>query len=147
MTQKRNHPCTLLLRARLVPARAGADTQAVVHIPLSQLRQLPGAAELEDAWSRAKAGQDGYLAGTDAQTVPVVTGTMDPDVIDQMIALSRIAAEADSPGGAAGTAVTAAPGNGAHAGSRSLSSEAWRALRYAMARLAVDLVSGPAGGS
>jgi hypothetical protein len=35
--------CTLLLRARLVPARAGADTQAVVHIPLSQLRQLPGA--------------------------------------------------------------------------------------------------------
>ena len=37
--------CTLLLRARLVPARAGADTQAVIHIPLSQLRQLPGAQE------------------------------------------------------------------------------------------------------
>ena len=142
--------CTLLLRARLVPARAGADTQAVVHIPLSQLRQLPGAAELEDAWIRAKAGQDGYLAGTDAQTaacdaqtVPVVTGTMDPDVIDQMIDLARTAAEADSAGGAAGTADTAAPGSGAHARSRSLSPEAWRALRYAMARLAVDLVSGP----
>jgi hypothetical protein len=124
----------------------------VVHIPLSQLRQLPGAAELEDAWIRAKAGHDGYLAGTDAQTaacdaqtVPVVTGTMDPDVIDQMIALARTAAEADSAGGAAGTAVTAAPGCGAHARSRSLSPEAWRALRYAMARLAVDLVSGPAG--
>jgi hypothetical protein len=36
---------------------------------------------------------------------------------------------------------------GPHARARSegLSPEAWRALRYAMARLAVDLVSGPAG--
>ena len=59
--------CTLLLRARLVPARAGADTQAVIHIPLSQLRQLPGAQELEDAWIRARAGEDGYLTGTDAR--------------------------------------------------------------------------------
>jgi hypothetical protein len=138
--------CTLLLRARLVPARAGADTQAVVHIPLSQLRQLPGARELEDAWIRARASEDGYLAGTDAQTaacdaqsVPVVTGTMDPDVIDKMIALARTAAEA----GAAGTAAT--PGGPARARSGSMSPEAWRALRYAMARLAIDLVSGPAG--
>ena len=177
--------CTLLLRARLVPARAGADTQAVIHIPLSQLRQLPGAPQLEDAWLRARAGQDGYLAGPDAetaacdaQTVPVVTGSMDPDVIDQMIALARIAAEAeDSPGGttgadgasstdpatgragpaAAGSAHAAggasAGGDGqpgaavgsAHPRSGSLSPEAWRALRHAMARLAIDLVSGPAG--
>ena len=34
--------CELLLRARLVPDRAGADTQAVIHIPLSQLRAMPG---------------------------------------------------------------------------------------------------------
>src|SRR6201996_8073800 len=100
--------CTLLLRARLVPARAGADTQAVVHIPLSQLRQLPGAAELEDAWIRARLGQDGYLNGQDAQaaacdaqTIPVVTGTVDPGVIDKMIALARAAAQAagTAPGG------------------------------------------------
>jgi hypothetical protein len=96
--------CTLLLRARLVPDRAGADTTAVVHIPLSALRQLPGAAELEDAWLRARAGHggpggDGYLTGTgaetaacDAQSVPVVTGTVNPDVIDQMIDLARTAA-------------------------------------------------------
>jgi hypothetical protein len=116
--------CTLLLRARLVPQRSGADTQAVVHIPLSQLRQLPGAPELEDAWLRARAGEDDCLLGPgavtaacDAQTVPVVTGTVSPDVVDKMIALARAAAEA-------------APG---------------RALRYAMARLAVDLVSGPGG--
>jgi Domain of unknown function (DUF222) len=132
--------CTLLLRARLVPDRAGADTEAVIHIPLSQLRQLPGAQELEDAWVRAKVGEDGYLAGADAetaacdaQTVPVVTGTMDPDVIDQMIALARTAAEAGVPGGPV------------RARSGALSPQAWRALRYAMARLAVDLVSGPSG--
>ncbi len=134
--------CTLLLRARLVPARAGADTQAVVHVPLSQLRQLPGAQVLEDAWIRARLGEDGYLAGTDAeaaacdaQVVPVVTGTMDPDVIDQMIGLARTAAEADSPDAStAGRTRSAA-----------LSPEAWCALRHAMARLAIDLVSGPAG--
>ena len=134
--------CTLLLRARLVPARAGADTQAVIHIPLSQLRQLPGAPELEDAWLRARTGEDGYLAGADAetaacdaQTVPVVTGTVDPDVIDKMIALAQAGAEA----GVGGEACHE------RARSASLSPEAWRALRYAMARLAIDLVSGPAG--
>jgi hypothetical protein len=142
--------CTLLLRARLVPARAGSDTQAVIHIPLSQLRQLPGARELEDAWIRAGAGQDGYLTGADAetaacdaQTVPVVTGVMDPDIIDKMIALATTAAEADPGATASDPAGTADP-EGAH-GSGALSPEAWRALRYAMARLAVDLVSGPAG--
>jgi hypothetical protein len=133
--------CTLLLRARLVPARAGADTQAVIHIPLSQLRQLPGAQELEDAWIRARLGEDGYLTGQgaqaaacDAQTVPVVTVTMDPDIIDKMIALAQAAAEAG-----------AGDASAANARSRALSPEAWRALRYAMARLAVDLVSGPPG--
>jgi hypothetical protein len=94
--------CTLLLRARLVPDRAGADTQAVVHIPLSQLRDLPGAPEVEEAWVRARAGQDSFLAGPgaraaacDAQNVPVVTDTLDPDVIDKIIGLARVAAEAD----------------------------------------------------
>ena len=121
--------CELLLRAKLVPDRAGADTQVIAHIPLSQLREMPGAGDLEDAWIRARLGEDGYLTGKDAeaaacdaQSVPVVTATMDPPVVDKMISLAQ-----------------AAPRSGA------LSPEAWRALRYAMARLAVDLVSGPAG--
>ena len=38
--------CHLLLRARLAPDRAGADTQVIVHVPIGQLRQLPGAAGL-----------------------------------------------------------------------------------------------------
>jgi hypothetical protein len=93
----------------------------------------------------------------------VVTGTVDPAVIDQMINLARTAAEAgvSGPGGpdtansgsgagaGAGTVIDAgtATDHGAAENARScaLSPEAWRALRHAMARLAVDLVSGPAG--
>jgi hypothetical protein len=125
--------CELLLRAKLVPDRAGADTQVIAHIPLSQLREMPGAGDLEDAWIRARLGEDGYLPGKDAevaacdaQSVPVVTATMDPSVVDKMINLARAAGQSGSR-------------------SSALSPEACRALRYAMARLAVDLVSGPAG--
>jgi len=128
-----HNACTILLRARLVPDRAGADTQSVVHIPLSSLREMPGAPELEDAWIRARLGEDGYLAGDgagaaacDAQTVPVVTGTINPPVIDQMIGLLRSAAEVRD-------------------GSLVPSPGAWDALRHAITRLALDLVSGPSG--
>jgi hypothetical protein len=134
--------CELLLRAKLVPDRAGADTQVIAHIPLSQLRQLPGAGDLEDAWIRSFTGEDGYLTGNDAAaaacdapTVPVVTGTVNPAVIDQMIDLARTAAQAGAPG----------PAGQGRPRSQGLSPEAWRALRHAMARLAIDLVSGPAG--
>ncbi len=130
--------CHLLLRARLVPGRAGADTQAVVHIPISQLRQLPGAPELEDAWLRAGlagpgqaghaghlgpvhlAGRDAEVAACDALTVPVVTGHADLAVIDKIIALA----------GAAADPALLPPGER-------------QAHRYAIARLAVDFVSGP----
>jgi hypothetical protein len=124
--------CHLLLRARLVPGRAGADTQVIAHIPISQLRQMPGAADLEDAWLRARLGEGtdpgtAYLTGTDAEvaacdalTVPVVTGHADMTVIDKITALAA-------------------------AGPAPLSAEARQAHRYAIARLAVDFVSGPAG--
>jgi len=139
-----------------VPDRAGADTQVIAHIPLSQLRAMPGAAGLEDAWLRARAGEDGYLTGKDAeaaacdaQTIPAVTGHPDPSVIDQMINLARTAAEAgaaDGDGdGPPGPAPAAAPPPHGAARGPGLSPEAWRALRYGMLRLAVDLVSGPAG--
>ncbi len=124
--------CHLLLRARLVPDRAGADTQVIALLPISQLRQMPGAAELEDAWLRARLGEGtdaatAYLTGKDAEvaacdalTVPVVTGHADMTVIDKIIALSA-------------------------AGPLPLSAEARQAHRYAIARLAVDFVSGPGG--
>ena len=60
--QKRFHDalqlaCELLLRARLVPDRAGADTQAAARIPLPRLRQVPGARDLKDARIRARPRQ------------------------------------------------------------------------------------------
>lgn len=161
--------CALLLRARLVPDRAGADTQVMAHIPLSQLRAMPGAARLEDAWIRAVLGEDGYLTGKDADaaacdatTVPVVTGAMDLTIIDQMIDLALAAfshgAPAPAPAPEPGPAAPEPAGPGPDApepasagwpGSRialaGLSPGARQALRYAIARLAVDLVSGPAG--
>jgi hypothetical protein len=140
--------CTLLLRGRLVPDRAGADTQAVVHIPLSQLRQLPGAVGLEDAWIRARLGEDGYLTGDaaeaaacDAQSVPVVTGTVDPPVIDKIIGLAHAAgSRPPSPGTRVGSEPRPA---GAMSGPPSPAAR--QALRHAIVRLAIDLVSGPSG--
>jgi hypothetical protein len=81
--------CTLLIRARMLPDRAGADTRAEVIVALSQLREMPGGGALEEAWLAAVAGQPGYLAGTDAQAAacdalisPVVTGN--PDLSDRV---------------------------------------------------------------
>jgi Domain of unknown function (DUF222) len=86
--------CELLIRAKMVPDRAGADTHVEVHIPLSQLLDLPGASELETAWIRARLGEHGYLIGKDAEAaacdaliIPVVTGHADMQVIDQIIEL------------------------------------------------------------
>ena len=123
--------CELLLRAKLVPDRAGADTRVDVHIALSQLRSLPGAALMEEAFLAAKAGEHGYLAGKDAEAVacdalivPVVTGSPDWPVIDQMI-----------------TVVLDATGHRRPA--KPLPPEAWQALAYALAKLAIDFLSGP----
>lgn len=121
--------CELLIRAKLVPDRAGADTRVEVHIALSQLRDMPGSAVFEEAWLAARAGEHGYLAGKDAEVaacdaliVPVVTGSPDWAVIGQMVEL----------------VLDASP----H-GRQALPPAAWEALQYAMARLAIDFVSGP----
>jgi hypothetical protein len=125
--------CELLIRAKMTPGRSGADTHADVHIPLSELLAMQGASGLEDAWIRARLGEDGYLTGTDAEAaacdaliIPVVTGHPDITVIDKMIHLALSA-------------------DGSLVRSRALSPEAWQALRYAIARLAVEFLSGPAG--
>jgi hypothetical protein len=122
--------CELLLRAKMVPDRAGADTQVIAHIALSELRGMPGASQLEAAWLAARAGEPGYLMGKDAEAaacdamiVPVVTGHPDWQVIDQILDVC----------------LAAAP----HL--QDLSPNAHEALRLQVARLAVDFVSGPAG--
>lgn len=108
---------------------------------LSQLRAMPGAAAMEEAFLAARAGEHGYLAGKDAQAiacdaliVPVVTGSCDWPVIEQMITLV-LDAFGKHDGGSGD------PGGGESV--RPLPAEAWQALQYAMAKLAIDFVSGP----
>ncbi len=153
--------CELLIRARMVPDRAGADTQVIAHIPLSALRGWDGASALEEGWIAGRLGGSGYLTGKDAEAaacdaliVPVVTGHPDMTVIDQIIELVAAAGHgAGDHGGRNGTAGatggTTASDSGAPAGepaaARALPAEAWAALRYAIARLAIDFVSGPPG--
>lgn len=132
--------CELLLRAKLVPDRAGSDTRVDAVISLAELRGMDGATAIEDAWLvGARPGLLGYLTGKDAEAVscdalivPVVTGGCDWEVIGQMIELV-LGAFADTRGVAAGEPAKALP------------PEAWEALRYAMARLAIGFVSGPGG--
>jgi hypothetical protein len=166
--------CELLIRAKMVPDRAGADTHVAVHIPLGQLRDMPGAAELEEAWLRGKAGEPGYLTGKDAAAAacdavaePVVTGHADLRVVDKIIALALAAAgltldgagpagddddDDASPDNDSSHRSWGSAGGGPRAASRArlrarqrFTPDAMQALRYAIARLAVDFVSGPAG--
>jgi hypothetical protein len=133
--------CELLLRARLVPNRAGADTRVDAVIDLARLLRLPGASELHEAWLAALAGEHGYLDGLDAGVAacdaivtPVVTGHPDLAVVDQMIDV--IIAHLNGP--SADDASSSASDR-----IQALSPQARQALRYAIARLAVDLVAGP----
>ena len=117
--------CELLIRARMVPDRAGADTRVDVTIPLSDLRRIDGASAVEDTWLRARAGQHGYLTGKDAEAiacdalvVPVVTGSPDWAVIGQMITLitdayAHAAAAGDAAADPAVPEVSTRPGRGA----------------------------------
>jgi hypothetical protein len=168
--------CELLIRAKMVPDRAGADTHVAVHIPFPELRQHPDAPEAEEVWLRGKIGEPGYLTGKDAEAaacdalqIPVVTGQTDMRVVDKIIAMALAAAgitlDGTDPDAADGDDDTGpdddsggahrawgVPGRGTRAASRVRSRarerftlDAMQALRYAIARLAIDFVSGPSG--
>ncbi|HTU76618.1 MAG TPA: DUF222 domain-containing protein [Trebonia sp.] len=163
--------CELLLRAGMVPQRKGADTRVEAVVGLMQLRGMDGASAVEEAWLASTAGEHGYLAGKDAEViacdaliVPIVTGHPDLDVVDEMIVLMArylgvdLDARGLEPFGHGGPSAGRAAGDGDRAGapdlgqarssstrSMPLTPRGWPGLRYAIARLAIDLVSGPGG--
>jgi hypothetical protein len=164
--------CKRLIAARLLPDRAGQDTQVQVHIPLSQLRDMPGASGAEAAWLAARAGELGYLAGTsaeaaacDATLIPTVTGHVDWDVLEQMTGLflqahglAHTPADPDTQpatGPQTGTGNQAQTGTGPACGCTCrqctcpargpLSDESRRRLQHALLAMAADALSGPAG--
>jgi Domain of unknown function (DUF222) len=141
--------CELLIRAKMVPDRAGADTRVDVTIPLSDLLGMDGASVIEDTWLRARAGQHGYLSGKDAEAiacdariVPIVTGSPDWALIGEMITL---VADAYAHAADARHGLPAHPGQPARPQPPPLPLPPgqWQDLQYALARLAINFVSGP----
>ncbi len=156
-----------LLAAGLLPGRAGADTKAVVHVALAELRVMPGGSGVEAAWvaraqqdwaghraAAAITGGDGgtWLTGNaargaacDALTVPVVTGTVNPAVLDRLVGLclelaghrrGRCQPAAPEPG----TGAVPEPGT-----PDGLTGHARAMLQRAVIGAAINLVSGPGG--
>ena len=166
-----------LVASGLLPERAGQPVKVWAHISLADLLRLDGSSALQEEWTaqvraawaghRAEAaggGGDGgaWLDGDaaaaiacDAAMAPVVTGDVDPAVLEDLV---RLCAElgklrhagaspdtaADGPDAAAGSGPDAAargapgaPGPGA--------GPAREALERAIIGKAVDLLSGPGG--
>src|SRR5262249_58631611 len=57
--------CRRLIRAGMVPGRAGQPTQVLVHMTLGQLRGTADGSAAEGAWAAARAGQPGWVTGPD----------------------------------------------------------------------------------
>jgi len=164
--------CRRLIRAGMVPGRAGQPTQVLVHMSLGELRGFSGGSAAEAAWAAARASQPGWLTGPaaqaaacDATLIPVVTGHVDWSVLDHLtdaFLLSHLpgphpdgqqpgAGQPAGTGMAAGTGMSADASQPAGAGMpagtvpRPLSPAARDRLRRALLGLAIDALSGPGG--
>jgi uncharacterized protein DUF222 len=134
-----------LVKANLAPQSSGMDTKAMVTIPLTQLRRLPGSRELEDAWVEARLAESGWLTGPGADAVacaseitPVVTGTVDPDSVEKLTGLWL---EGAGMGGRETCGCTC----GGCTCRDPVTPEARARLGRTLLHLAVDAVSGPGG--
>jgi Domain of unknown function (DUF222) len=149
-----------LLSAGLLPERAGQPVKALAHISLAELLAMDKDSALQDEWvtavrarwagARAAAsvgrsdgaawldGDAARAVACDAMLVPVVTGDVDPGVLDDLVRLcvelARIGEGPDPDG--------AGPAAGPDTGPPALAREA---LQRAIIGKAVDLLSGPGG--
>ncbi len=155
--------CRRLIRAGMVPARAGQPTQVLVHLTLAQLRGTPGASAAEDAWAAARASQPAWLTGPeaeaalcDATVVPVVTGHVDWAALDRFIDAFLLVhgigrhttqpAQITQPAGLGHADQRGSPNSGCTCPSTVTLSPGTRdRLRRALLGLATDALSGPDG--
>jgi Domain of unknown function (DUF222)/HNH endonuclease len=88
--------CRRLIAAGDLPDCAGQPTQIQLHMTLEQLLGLDGAAEAIAGWATAGPGWD-----CDASISPIVTGTLDADLLDQLASdlLDHIGAQAGTDDG------------------------------------------------
>jgi hypothetical protein len=86
--------CRRLIAAGCLPDRAGQPTHIQLHMTLDQLRGRAGADGAEAAWAAAAAAGPAADPGADcdATVIPVVSGQVDPDVLDELtgILLDRL---------------------------------------------------------
>ena len=78
--------CRLLLAARCLPEREGQPVQVQLQMTLSQLLGRPEADPALAAGIAARGAAAPPGTGCDAQIVPVVTGTIDEDVLAELAA-------------------------------------------------------------
>ena len=138
-----------------LPDTAGQPTEVQLHMTLDQLRGLPGAADAERSWAAARAAGDGApgwvysraaAAGyaCDARLIPVVTGHLDPAVLDaatdRYLAGMPVLAGFRRPDCRCG-GCTCPPG----AAAPPLSPRTRRRLQDTLLAYAADILSGPAG--
>jgi Domain of unknown function (DUF222) len=150
-----------LIAGGLLPERAGRSARVWAHISLKDLLDLDAGsalltewtAQVQAQWAAARAaasagGSDGaaWLEGRDAEgfacdasLTPVVTGHVDPAVLDDLVRLCTDLAGHGPQDPADSGPSTPAPGSGSQTG------RGRRALEQAIIGKAVALVSGPGG--
>jgi hypothetical protein len=156
-----------LAASDLLPERAGQPVKALVHVTLAELRAFDEDSALEDDWitaararwaaARATAsvgGNDGaaWLDGDaaravtcDAMVVPVVTGEVDPGVLEDLVRLCATLAGHHGLGPVGDPAPETQAGPPCCDGTAPLTAHAREMLERQIIGKAVDLVSGPGG--
>jgi hypothetical protein len=155
-----------LIAAGMIPERGGQPVRVWAHISLADLLRLDGSSALQEEWTaelrtrwaahRAAACEGVGLEGAwldgdaaegitcDASVTPVVTGDVNPGVLDDLV---RLCVELDrhrrAVDGREGDGSPDTPGPDASSGRDT--SLAWEALEQAIIGKAVDLLSGPGG--
>ncbi len=125
-----------LIASGCLPDRAGQPTVIQLHMSLEQLLGLPGADRATAEWAGYGATA-GPGADCDAKIVPVVTGHVDPAVLDQLAA--ELLRPESLPPGSLPTAASAATASARTA------EMAGTAARELVLSRATRLLSGPAG--
>ncbi len=139
-----------------LPSRAGQPTAIQLHMTLSQLLGLPEADPAGAAWITANGAPAPPGAGCDAAITPIVTGTLDHDLLHRLTTTTADPASSPAPGrhSACGCSATDRSATDPSAGERSASDRdaasataamAGRAARQLLVADAAALLSGPKG--
>ncbi len=156
-----------LVAAGLLPERAGQPVKVWAHISLADLLVLDGSSALLDEWiASARAAWAAHRAGAsvggsdgaawldgdaaravacDALVTPVVTGEVNPAVLDDLVRLCVELSRLHHRGAGDGDPAAPGAGDGGPAAPGPDTARAWEALEQAVIGKAIDLLSGPGG--